>query len=58
MKSEKEALGRLPGFSPEVIVSGYHLRGSETGAGVVAAVRAHLGTFASRASGALKSLYE
>jgi PAS domain S-box-containing protein len=43
--SEKEALGCLPGFSPEVIVSDYHLRGSETGAGVVAAVRAHLGAF-------------
>jgi len=32
-------------FSPDVIVSDYHLRGSETGAGVVAAVRAHLGAF-------------
>jgi PAS domain S-box-containing protein len=40
--SEKEALGCLRAFSPEVIVSDYRLRGSETGAGVVAAVRAHL----------------
>ncbi|RPI59781.1 MAG: hybrid sensor histidine kinase/response regulator, partial [Lysobacterales bacterium] len=43
--SEEEALGCLRVFSPEVIVSDYHLRGGETGAGVVAAVRAHLGTF-------------
>ncbi len=43
--SEKEALGCLRMFSPEVIVSDYHLRGSETGAGVIAAVRAHLGAF-------------
>ena len=43
--SEKEALGCVRMFSPEVIVSDYHLRGSETGAGVIAAVRAHLGAF-------------
>lgn len=41
--SEQEALGCLRMFSPEVIVSDYHLRGSETGAGVVAVVRAQLG---------------
>jgi len=45
VSSEQEALGCLPVFSPDVIVSDYHLRGSETGAGVVAAVRAHLGAF-------------
>ena len=41
--SEKEALDCLRGFSPDVIVSDYHLRGGETGAGVVAAVRDKLG---------------
>ena len=41
--SEKEALSCLRVFSPEVVVSDYHLRGNETGAGVVAAVRAQLG---------------
>jgi CheY-like chemotaxis protein len=43
--SAKEALDCLRAFSPDVIVSDYHLRGGETGAGVVAAVRAHLGIF-------------
>lgn len=43
--SEKEALDCVRVFSPDVIVSDYHLRGGETGAGVVAAVRAHLGIF-------------
>jgi PAS domain S-box-containing protein len=42
--SAKEALDRLRAFSPDVIVSDYHLRGGETGGGVVAAVRAQLGT--------------
>ena len=37
--SEREALDCVRSFSPDVIVSDYHLRGGETGAGVVAAVR-------------------
>jgi PAS domain S-box-containing protein len=37
--SEHEALECLRAFSPDVIVSDYHLRGGETGMGVVAAVR-------------------
>ncbi len=41
--SEREALDCLRAFSPDVIVSDYHLRGGETGAGVVAAVRDRLG---------------
>jgi len=41
--SEQEALDCVRGFSPDVIVSDYHLRGGETGAGVVAAVRDKLG---------------
>jgi two-component system, sensor histidine kinase len=41
--SEQEALECVRGFSPDVIVSDYHLRGGETGTGVVAAVRAKLG---------------
>jgi PAS domain S-box-containing protein len=41
--SEKEALDCVQIFSPDVIVSDYHLRGGETGAGVVAAVRNKLG---------------
>jgi PAS domain S-box-containing protein len=41
--SEQEALDCVETFSPDVIVSDYHLRGGETGTGVVAAVRAKLG---------------
>ncbi len=41
--SEQEALERVRSFSPDVIVSDYHLRGGETGMGVVAAVRDKLG---------------
>ena len=41
--SEQEALECVRGFSPDVIVSDYHLRGGETGTGVVAAVRDKLG---------------
>jgi PAS domain S-box-containing protein len=41
--SEQEALACVRMFSPDVIVSDYHLRGGETGTGVVAAVRAELG---------------
>ncbi len=41
--SQQEALDRVRGFSPDVIVSDYHLRGGETGTGVVAAVRNKLG---------------
>ena len=39
---EREALERVPRAVPDVIVSDYHLRGGETGVGVVAAVRAQL----------------
>jgi CheY-like chemotaxis protein len=41
--SEREALDCVRSFSPDVIVSDYHLRGGETGAGVVAAVRDKVG---------------
>ncbi len=41
--SEQEALDCVRAFSPDVIVSDYHLRGGETGTGVVAAVRNKLG---------------
>jgi PAS domain S-box-containing protein len=41
--SEQEALDCVREFSPDVIVSDYHLRGGETGADVVAAVRNKLG---------------
>ena len=41
--SEQEALDCVRVFSPDVIVSDYHLRGGETGTGVVAAVRDKLG---------------
>jgi CheY-like chemotaxis protein len=41
--SEQEALDCVRTFSPDIIVSDYHLRGGETGTGVVAAVRAKLG---------------
>jgi two-component system, sensor histidine kinase len=41
--SEQEALECVRVFSPDVIVSDYHLRGGETGTGVVAAVRSKLG---------------
>ena len=41
--SEQEALDCVQAFSPDVIVSDYHLRGGETGTGVVAAVRHKLG---------------
>jgi PAS domain S-box-containing protein len=40
---EQEALDRVRRFLPDVIVSDYHLRGGETGTGVVAAVRDKLG---------------
>jgi two-component system, sensor histidine kinase len=43
VSSEQEALDCMRVFSPEVVVSDFHLRGNETGAGVVAAVRAQLG---------------
>jgi two-component system, sensor histidine kinase len=39
---EREALERAREHVPDVLVSDYHLRGGETGAGVVAAVRAQL----------------
>ena len=39
-----EALGRLETVRPDLIVSDFHLRGTETGADVVAAVRARVGT--------------
>jgi CheY-like chemotaxis protein/anti-sigma regulatory factor (Ser/Thr protein kinase) len=39
---EREALERAREHAPDVLVSDYHLRGGETGAGVVAAVRAQL----------------
>jgi PAS domain S-box-containing protein len=41
--SEREAVECVERFSPDVIVSDYHLRGGETGTGVVAAVRVKLG---------------
>jgi PAS domain S-box-containing protein len=40
--SKDEALDRVASAAPDVIISDYHLRGSETGADVVAAVRARL----------------
>jgi CheY-like chemotaxis protein len=39
-----DALERVGTMRPDLIVSDYHLRGAETGADVVAAVRARLGT--------------
>lgn len=41
--SEQEALDCVRVFLPDVIVSDYHLRGGETGVGVVVSVRAKLG---------------
>jgi PAS domain S-box-containing protein len=41
--SKQEALDCVQAFLPDVIVSDYHLRGGETGVGVVAAVRGKLG---------------
>jgi two-component system CheB/CheR fusion protein len=41
--SESEALDRVREGVPDVIVSDFHLRGGETGAQVVAAVRLYLG---------------
>jgi PAS domain S-box-containing protein len=40
--SEREALERVTADPPDAIVSDYHLRGGETGLGVVAAVRSRL----------------
>jgi CheY-like chemotaxis protein len=40
---KEEALEHVVSTVPDVIVSDYHLRGLETGADVVAAVRARLG---------------
>lgn len=40
--SEREALDRVTAEAPDAIVSDYHLRGGETGLGVVAAVRKKL----------------
>jgi PAS domain S-box-containing protein len=41
--SEREALKRASARSPDLIVSDFHLRGGETGVGVVTAVRNSLG---------------
>jgi len=41
--SEREALKRLSAGSPDLIVSDFHLRGGETGVGVVASVRNRVG---------------
>lgn len=38
-----EALARIEDLRPDIIISDYHLRGAETGADVVAEVRARLG---------------
>jgi CheY-like chemotaxis protein len=40
--SEREALERVAAEPPDAIVSDYHLRGGETGLGVVAAIRVRL----------------
>jgi PAS domain S-box-containing protein len=40
--SEREALERVTAAPPDAIVSDYHLRGGETGLGVVSAVRSRL----------------
>ena len=39
---EREALEYAVAATPDVIVSDYHLRGGETGAGVVGAIRARV----------------
>jgi PAS domain S-box-containing protein len=41
--SEREALKRVSVRSPDLIVSDFHLRGGETGVGVVTSVRKHIG---------------
>jgi PAS domain S-box-containing protein len=40
---EREALEHAAAATPDVIISDYHLRGGETGLGVVNAIRGHLG---------------
>jgi signal transduction histidine kinase len=40
---EREALDHVQAEAPDLIISDYHLRGGETGVGVVTAVRARLG---------------
>jgi PAS domain S-box-containing protein len=41
--SEREALQRVSASSPDLIVSDFHLRGGETGVGVVTSVRTRIG---------------
>jgi PAS domain S-box-containing protein len=40
---QRDALGHVQEQAPDLIISDYHLRGQETGAGVVTVLRAHLG---------------
>jgi two-component system CheB/CheR fusion protein len=41
--SEREALKRVSASPPDLIVSDFHLRGGETGVGVVTSVRSRVG---------------
>jgi signal transduction histidine kinase/CheY-like chemotaxis protein len=44
VQSEQEALARLNGQAPDLIVSDFHLEGGRTGIDAIAALRARLGT--------------